>query len=282
MPSTLAIFTSDPNLLRCQVGLLKERLEPLSEPPRAVGLGYAEADALLLRKKPGSVGSNDLADLVADISSEILFHYAGPPGGAGAFADEDVMPLRFRRWMFMHHGPLASPAATRDALAAKVPAFLARQAKGSTASELCFLAFVHRMRDAGLAEEFELHPAIVGARLAEAARTVEDAERERGKVGSLGFYVTNGRVLAATRLGSGPLHYALLEGIARCPRCGIEEGTSDSNPLLRAHRRVRAVVIASNVLPGSGFIEVPEASVVTVGHNLDVQVQPLARAAQAG
>ncbi|MBI5545246.1 MAG: class II glutamine amidotransferase [Deltaproteobacteria bacterium] len=280
MSYTLALLTSDPNLLRCQVDLVKGRLSPFAETPRAVGLGYVEADAILLRKKPGSVTPLDLGRLVSDVSSEVLFFHAGlPAGSSGAFLDEDVMPLRFRRWLFMHQGPLANPVATRQSLFETMPAFLARQAKGSAASELCFLTFVQLMRDGGLSEEFELSPQLVGARLAETARRVEAVERERGKVGSLGFFVTNGRVMAATRLGSGSLCYALLEGIARCERCRITESTPDTSPLVRAHRRVRGVVLASEPQVPPGFIEVPEASVVTVGHNLEIQVAPLARLA---
>ena len=279
MPFTLAVITSDRSLLGCQMDLVKQRLAPSAEPPRAVGLGFTEADEILLRKRPGPQGPLDLSEATSHVASEVLFLFAGKPGGVGAFVDEDVMPLRFRRWLFMHHGPLASPAQTRQELVQAVPAFLARQARGSTASELCFLTFVNLMRDGGLSEEFELSARVAGAHLAETARIVEGIERERGKVGNLGFYVTNGRILAATRLGEASLHYALLEGIARCERCHITETTPDTRPQVRAHRRVRGVVLTSDVAPGSGFIEVPEASVVMVGQRLEVQVSPIAKTA---
>lgn len=279
MSYTLAVFTSDPNLLRCQMELLRPRLPEPAERPRAVGLGYFEADSILLRKKPGSVGPNSPVDMLADVSSEVAFFFAGKPAGSGAFVDEDVMPLRFRRWLFMHRGPLASAATTRQALVEAVPAFLARQAKGSTAAELCFLTFVNLMRDGGLSEEYELSAQLVGARLGETARLVQGVERERGRAGEYGFFVSNGRVLAATRLGEATLHYALLEGIARCERCRITETSPDTSPLVRAHRRVRGVVVSSEAKPNSGFLEVPEDSVLTVDHGLDLRVAPIARGA---
>ena len=84
-------------------------------------------------------------------------------------------------------------------------------------------------------------------------------------------------MLAATRLFSGPLHYALLEGIVRCPRCNLTERTPDSDPLVRAHRRLRGVVVASDLADAQGFIEVDEQSLLTVGPDLQVRVAPLAR-----
>ncbi|HEY3446744.1 MAG TPA: class II glutamine amidotransferase [Myxococcales bacterium] len=278
MPFTFAFYTSDSSLLGCQIDMVKHRLALPADPPRAVGLGYTEAGEILLRKRPGLQERLDLSKATSGVSSEALFLFAGQPSGSGSFVDEDVMPLRFRRWMFMHHGALASPVQTHQALVEAVPAFLARQARGTTSSELCFLTFVNLMRDGGLSEEFELSAQVAGSRLAETARIVEGIERERGKVGDLGFYVTNGRVLAATRLGTAPLHYALLEGILRCERCHITESTPDTRPLVRAHRRVRGVVLSSDVVAGSGFIEVPEASVVMVGQKLEVQVAPMGKA----
>lgn len=275
MPSTFALLSSDPSLLRCQVEILKARLRPIDAlQPRVVGLGYIEADSILLRKKPADVGSLALSTLVADVISEVLFFQAGS-GGRGPYADEDAMPLRYRRWMFMQHGELASPGPTRAAVLQQVPDFLQRQLKGTTPAEVCFLAFMKALRDEGRSEDFDISPSLVGRLLGEMTRRVERAELESGKLGSLGFFVTDGRVLAATRLNSGQLFYALLEGITHCERCGISESTPDSNPLLRAHRRVRGVALATDVVNASGFIEVPEAAVLTVGHKLEVQVASL-------
>ncbi|MGC4115873.1 MAG: class II glutamine amidotransferase [Myxococcales bacterium] len=277
MPFTFAIHTSDASLLGCQIDLIRHRLAVPNEPPRAVGLGYTDSGELLLRKKPGSHGKLDLSRATEGVASEALFLFAGRPSSGGSFVDEDVMPVRFRRWLFMHHGTLANPSQTAAALVEAMPAFLARQAKGTTASELCFLTFVNLMRDAGLSEEYELSAPVVGARLSQMARLVEGMERERGRVGDLGFYVSNGRALAATRLGTATLHYALLEGILRCDRCHVTETTPDTRPAVRAHRRVRGVVLTSDVVPGSGFIEVPEAHVVMVGQRLEVQVAPIGK-----
>jgi len=274
MPS-FAILISDATLLRCQVEVLKKHLRyPNDGQPSSLGLGYVEADRILLRKKPGNIGSLALSDLVSDILSEVLFFHAAPPG-AGPFADENAMPLRLRRWMFMHYGALASPASTRQTLLRELPDYLQRQVKGTTASEACFLTFVRLLRDEGRVDDFDVPAATVGKLLAATARLVEKAERESGRIGQLGFFATNGRVLAATRLGSEPLYYMLLEGIGDCERCTLTGTGGEANPLIKAHRRVRAVAVATDVARGSGFIEVPEASVVTIGQGLELQVSPL-------
>ncbi|MFN7132211.1 MAG: class II glutamine amidotransferase, partial [Myxococcales bacterium] len=154
---------------------------------------------------------------------------------------------------------------------------LSRQITGTTAAEVCFMTFVKQLRDEGRLDDFDASPASVAQALGAAMRLVERAEKEagQGKALKLGMFVSNGRVLAGSRLHSGPLHYALLEGIARCERCEIDETTSESNPLLRAHRRVRGVALSTSLTQVNGFIEVPEGACVTVGRNLEVQVSPL-------
>jgi glutamine amidotransferase len=278
MSATFALYTTDANLLRCQVEFLAGEVRALDPDrvPAAVGLAYVEADSILLRKKPGDVGTLDLGELVRDVVSDMLLFHARS-SKATTFLDEDAMPMRFRRWMFVHDGALGAAVSTRAALLKGLPEFMRRQVKGSTVSELCFLTFMKLLRSEGRTEDFDVPAPFVGRVLAETVRATERAERDGGvtRPTGLGFFVGNGRVMAATRLGSGPLHYALFEGLSRCKRCGIDEATPDSNPLLRAHRRVRAVALASDVRRPGGFIEVPESSVIAVGRNLEVTVDPL-------
>ncbi len=278
MSSTLAILTSDSNLLRCQLALLKPRLglAVVGAREEALGLGYVEADNILLRKRPATSESHEIDALASDVVSEILFFHTGP-AGAGGFIDEEAMPLRFRRWLFIHHAALASPLATRAALLKDLPDFLQRQIKSSTASEVLFFSFLKRLRDIGRMDDYEIPASIVSRMLADTVRQADQVERSFGKVGDLGLFLTNGRAMVASRPADSPLRYALLEGIVRCQRCGIDETTSDSNPLLRAHRRVRGVVLATRVADPNGFIEVPEGSIVAVGHGLDVQVTPISQ-----
>ncbi len=277
MSASLAILTSDPNLLRCQVALLQRHARLADDrEPASVGLAFVESDSVLLRKKPGNVGTLDLGELLADVKSEALLYHS-QTGSPSQFVDENSMPLRFRRWMFSHQHDMQLSPGARAAVLGALPEFLQRQVKGNTSSELVFMTFVHRMRTEGLLEEFDLAPSSVGLALGHTVRLVELAEREKGqgRQVNLGAFVGNGRVMAASRYQSGPLYYALLEGIARCERCEIDEQTSESNPLLRAHRRVRGVALCTSISQPNGFIEVPEASVISVGRNLEIQITPL-------
>lgn len=87
--------------------------------------------------------------------------------------------------------------------------------------------------------------------------------------------LTSGRVLAAIRRGR-PLSYACVEGLARCERCGIERGARDDDPRLRPHRRLRAVVVSSTLMPGPiAPIEVPEGAVLTVERSLATRLEAL-------
>ena len=83
--------------------------------------------------------------------------------------------------------------------------------------------------------------------------------------------------MVATRRG-GPLHYALLEGIVPCALDEIDLSTPESDPRVRPRRLVKAVAFASRLRQASGFIEVPEGSVVSVSRALQVTVSPIANA----
>jgi glutamine amidotransferase len=83
--------------------------------------------------------------------------------------------------------------------------------------------------------------------------------------------------MVATRR-AGPLHYALLEGIVPCANDGIDLATPESDPRVRPHRLVKAVAFASRLRQASGFLEVPEGSVVSVSRSLQVTVSPIANA----
>lgn len=277
MSASLAIFTSDPNLLRCQVAHL-EKYARLSDerPPASIGVAFVESDSVLLRKKPGDVGTREVGALLADVRSEALLYHS-ESGSPSQFGGENAMPLRFRRWMYTHHHDVELSPGAKAAVFAALPEFLQRQVKGNTASELVFMTFVHRMRSQGLLEEYDLTGSSVALALGWAVRQVELAEREKGqgRPVKLGAFVSNGRVLAGSRHQSGPLYYTLLEGLPRCERCDIDEQTSDSNPLLHAHRRVRAVALCTDISQLNGFIEVPDASVIGIGRNLDIQIAPL-------
>jgi predicted glutamine amidotransferase len=278
MGALVAILQSDANLLRCQLA----RLSPLvslqdgAAPPDAYGFGHYQAGSVLLSRRPsGAPGPLTLAELVGRADSEALVAHARR-ATVGAPKDENTHPFRFRRWLFAHDGTLEAFGKVRPRLLSELPDFLRRNAVGETDSEHAFMWFLKLLRDEGALDDLDADPRTIGRALGRTVLQLEEWAREAGaqRPSRLGFAATNGRVLAATRHG-GPLHYALLEGIVPCPLEGITPETSESDPRLRAHRRVKAVCVATRLAAPDGFLEAPDESVLSVGRSLQVAVSGL-------
>ncbi|HEX9290884.1 MAG TPA: class II glutamine amidotransferase [Anaeromyxobacteraceae bacterium] len=281
MGALVAILQNDPNLLRCQVRRLQEHvaLREAERLPDAYGFGYYKGNDVLLGKRPsGAPGSFGLTQLAGAVDSEALLAHARY-ATVGGQKDENTHPFRFRRWLFAHDGTVESFRDVKPRLLDVLPDFLRRNVEGETDSEHAFMLFLKYMREGGHLDDLDVEARTVGRALAHVARDLETWSREAGasKPSSLNFVVTNGRVLVAMRRGR-PLHYALLEGIMPCKRDGLEPGASESDPRVRPHRQVKAVCFATHLLQPNGFLEVPEASVVSVSRALQVSVSSLANA----
>lgn len=275
----LAVLQNDPSLLRCQMRRL-EAYVAMREPerlPDAYGFGYYKGSDVLLGKRPsGASASFSLTQLAGGIDSEAVIAHARY-ATVGGHKDENTHPFRFRRWLFAHDGTVEGFRELRPRLLDALPDFLRRNVEGDTDSELAFMLFLKHLREGGHADDLDVEARVVGRALALAVRDLETWSREAGatRPSGLNFVATNGRVLAATRRGR-PLHYALLEGIVPCPRCGLEIGAAENDPRTRAHRQVKAVCFATRLLQPNGFLEVPDASVVSVSRSLQVSIATLA------
>jgi glutamine amidotransferase len=280
MGALVAILQNDPNLLRCQLVRLRAHVSldvGDASPPDAYGFGYyASAGDVLLGKRPtGATALLDLADLVGRVDSEALVVHARR-ATVGKAKDENTQPFRYRRWLFAHDGTIEGWTEVRPKLLAALPDFLRRNIGGETDSEHAFMWFLKLLKDENQLDDLDLDPQAAGRALARTVRQLEAWSRDVGvqKPSRLSFVATNGRTLVATRRG-GPLHYALLEGIVPCEVDGIELATPESDPRVRPHRRLKAVVFASRLTQPNGFLEVPDGSVVAVSRALQVSVSPL-------
>jgi predicted glutamine amidotransferase len=280
MGALVAILQTDPNLLRCQTVRLRDHvsLDVGDAPPDAYGFGtYAAGGEVLLGKRPaGAATPLSLPDLVGRVDSETLIAHARR-ATVGKPKDENTHPFRYRRWMFAHDGTIEGWPEVKPRLAAALPDFLRRQIVGDTDSEHAFMVFLQHLKAENQLDDLDLDPQAAGRALARTVRQIDAWAREAGvqKPSRLCFVATNGRVLLATRRG-GPLHYALLEGIVPCEVDAIDLTTPESDPRVRPHRRVKAVVFASRLAQPNGFVEVPEGSVVSVSRALQVAVSPIA------
>ncbi len=281
MGALLAVLQNDPNLLRCQLRRLEASVA-LSEPgrlPDAYGFGYYKGNDVLLGKRPnGAPTALTPTQLAGNVDSEALLLHART-ATVGVPKDENTHPFRWRRWLFAHDGTLEGFRELRPRLLEALPDHLRRSVEGDTDSEHAFMLFLKHMRETGHLEDPDVEAASVGRALALAVRDLEAWSREAGatRPSTLNLVATNGRSLAAVRRNR-PLHYALLEGILPCPREGLGAGTPESDPRIRPHRQVKAVCFATRLLQPAGFLEVPEASVVSVSRSLQVTVSSLASA----
>ncbi len=277
MSMAFAVFTSDPNLLQCELSRLEAEVS-LSEgqPFNAVGLGaYAQED-VLLQRHPALPALRSLSKLWPRVDSEALL-YHGQLLPVGISPEENTQPFRHHRWMFCHNGAVSEFPRVRARLLASLPEFLQRQIRSDTDSEVVFAIFLKLLWDTGRMDDPFLEPAVAAQLLGRTVRLVEQLAGEAGasKTSELNCIATNGWMLIAARHGSEPLAYALLEGTARCQRCGLDASTTDSRPIVRAHRRRKTVAIASHLVRSSSWIEIPEGTAIAVGRDLNVQRLPI-------
>ena len=278
MGALVAILQNDPNLLRCQLHRLEASASLVDGDvlPDAYGFGHYAGGSVLLGKRPtGAPVALSLPDLGGKVDSEALLVHARR-ATVGKAKDENTHPFRFRRWLFAHDGTIEGFELLKPKLVASLPDFLRRNIMGVTDSEHAFMLFLKVLKDEGHLDDLDLDAQVAGRALARTVKQIETWRREVGeqKPCRLTFVATNGRILVATRRG-GPLHYALLEGIVPCALDGITLETPESDPRVRPHRLVKAVVFATRLGRSNGFIEVPEGSAVSVSRTLQVSITAL-------
>src|SRR6266849_3704621 len=244
MSIAFSVFTSDPNLLRCELYRLKHLVSLSERPLNAAGVGSYSQEEVLLQRYPGAgVHPSSLFSSWDKLESEaLLYHATMLP--LGVSLEENTQPFRYHRWLFCHNGQIGGFASIRTRLIEMLPDHLQRQLSGDTESEVAFALFLKFLRDTGRTDDVVLEPALAAQ-------------------------------LIATRHGPDPLHYLLLEGSARCERCGIEISSPDARPLVRAHRRRRSIAIASHLLDSTGWMQIPDGATIAVGRDLSIQRLPI-------
>jgi predicted glutamine amidotransferase len=272
MSVALAVLTSDPNLVRCELHRLEGQVALQGEGrSNAVGIGAYAQDDVLLRRFP-SDAELPLESLAPPHESEaLLFHARRLP--VGLSLEENTQPFRSRRWLFAHQGRLQDFGGIRAGLLAEVPDFLKRQIRGETDSEVAFALFLRRLWETGRVDDPRLEAEIAGRLLADTARSLSRASARMGAAhtSTVNLLATNGFILVATRLGSRPLFYTRLEGTDRCEVCGINPSTPEARPGVAAHRRRRTVVVATHVKRPAGWVELTEGTTLAVEADLGVR-----------
>ena len=273
MSVALAVLTSDPNLVRCELHRLEGQVALQGEEGRsnAVGIGAYAQDDVLLRRFPRDADLT-LESLASRHETEaLLFHGRRLP--VGLSLEENTQPFRSRRWLFAHQGRLEDFADIRAGLLDEVPDFLKRQIRGETDSEVAFALFLKRLWETGHADDPRLPAEVAGRLLVETGKHLSQASARAGAAltSTVNLLATNGYILVATRLGGQPLYYTRLEGTDRCEVCGLTPETPETQPGVAAHRRRRSVVVASHLKRPAGWVELDEGTVLTVEADLRVR-----------
>jgi glutamine amidotransferase len=134
----------------------------------------------------------------------------------GPVSAANTHPFVHGRWIFAHNGTVSrfkEVARVRAELEAEIDPSLRRALVGQTDSERCFLLFLTRLRGRSSAAAATLGQ-VRAALLATTVLVRRIADRGAARPSSLNFLVTDGRVLAASRLGR-DLHVAEAAGADR-------------------------------------------------------------------
>jgi len=267
----ICIHQTDASLLPCVLRKLKGSLS-LGPPETAAGVGYFQSDDVLVRKRPlASQPPHFLERLAEGVESEAVLLATGSL--TRTFKEEATLPIRFKRWLFAVAGQPEALAPARDALTAALPQSLRRAARSESAAEALFFTFLSRLRDAGRLDDADVDAQTAARSLAAAVGEAERAFEQAGaKLPPLAAIVSNGRVLGALRRGH-QLWFATIEGLRECAVHEVGASSKELDPKVRAHRALRAVVLASGAQPQppAGARELAEGEVLAIPRTLQPQ-----------
>jgi glutamine amidotransferase len=167
---------------------------------------------------------------------------------SGGLTMENVHPFRYRRWLFCHNGTVSRFSQVARELEREIDPHLQVKIQGETDSERCFYLFLTQLSVRARLDR----PVEVGEVVGALARTISlirtIADRPGHRASSLTFLVSDGEVLAASRLGR-TLTMASVPG---------------------------ALLLASEPLPGvERWQQVPEEGLVATDGSLRVVRAPL-------
>jgi hypothetical protein len=274
MAVTVAVLTSHPSLLPCQLARLAPHVHLHPEGARysTVGIGLASQDALLMRRYASAEAPRSLKDNVFGEHAGALL-YRAELLHPSASAEDSGQPLRLGRWLFAQSGALEAWPAVQAWAEAELPPHLLTQLGARTLGAAAFGLFLKGMRALERSEADA--PAPEAAKLLlQVARTLAQKAAAEGAAHAarLLLVATDGRYLLAARLGASSLYFRLLEGSSACDRCQLAASTRGREAAVRTHQQARAVVVATAPVPGAHWLEVPEGHSLAVGPTLQPEV----------
>jgi glutamine amidotransferase len=274
MAVTVAILTSHPSLLPCQLARLSGQLHLRPETARVstVGIGTVSEGSLLLRRYAPAEAPRSLADPALGDPADALV-YRAQLLQPSASVEEAGQPFRFQRWLFAQEGRLEAWPQVQAWVESELPPHLLSQVGVRTPGALAFGLFLKGMRDLERGDG-EVAPSDAARLLSQVGRALAQRAASEGAAHAarLLLVATDARCLVASRLGAIPVHFRLLEGSAECSRCQLGPASRGREEAVRAHQQARAVVVATAPVPGAHWLELGDAQALAVGPNLQAEV----------
>ncbi|MFO0587948.1 MAG: class II glutamine amidotransferase [Polyangiaceae bacterium] len=238
------------------------------------GIGFYQAGEILLKRRPiDDRPVIDLAQITHDIRADILLLHVRN-GTVGAPRTENTHPFRYRQWLFAQTGTVESFTQVRGRTLESLPAFLARDVKGDTDSELIFHLFLSFLHDMGHLDRPAIDASSARSALSASVALVDRLCAEQGAPpANLNLVVTCPDYVVALH-GGARMAYRVYAGRHEMERLLSDGGLTKARP--PEESRSRLTVLASDfdddqVPPG--WTSVPERAIVTLTRTDDPQVE---------
>ncbi len=170
--------------------------------PRGYGTCVAHGAHALLTRRPDVTGTVDLAELTAEVETNVLVAHVRTRDGSSK--THDTQPFRYGPWMWAMVGAIPQTPEMLTTVRRSLPDSLQRNIDGHTAEELCFHLFLSHLRDAGVSPRGWRAPAekVIGA-LRNAMAHWRIAAAEGGDTDPLkvGVFFANAQSFYAASLG---------------------------------------------------------------------------------
>lgn len=238
------------------------------------GVGFYQAGEVLLRRRP--IDDRDeinLADSLESVRTDVLLGHVRH-ATTGQLRTENTHPFRYRLWLWAQTGTISGFKQLRERLLDSQPAFLRRNVRGDTDSELFFYLFLSFLHDAGHLDDSRIAPTHATAALRASISLVDRLSREEGYAENTGdIMVSNGEHLFAVHRG-GTMAMREFRG-----RNDVEEllGTEHQRQLrIPSIESTHFSAIASgiDVVP-AGWTPLGDRTIVTLTRTDDPILEPL-------
>jgi glutamine amidotransferase len=227
------------------------------------GVGFYQAGEILMKRRPiDDRPVIDLADLVRDVRADTLLAHVRL-ATVGAPRTENTHPFRYRQWLFANTGTVEAFARLRGRLAEQLPAFLHRDVRGETDSELIFHLFLSFLHDAGQLDRATVDPPAARQAVRGALSLIDGLCAEEGAPPTaLNVLVSNPEYLLAVHAGAA-MSYRVFEGQRDLERLFGDGGLGRMRMPDYATSRLTLVASDFDDGPPGGWTPVPERAIVT-------------------